>query len=80
MQTIEQKLLREISKMEAITFLGLARYLKLNLLKDDEKETPKTFSELLEEVLGKVEKMNRLQKRQILRLVQNANRTEIPKE
>lgn len=80
MQTIEQKLLHEISKMEAITFLGLARYLKLNLLKDDEKETPKTFSELLEEVLGKVEKMNRSQKRQILRLVQNANRTEIPKE
>ena len=36
--------------------------------------------ELLEEVLGKVEKMNRPQKRQILRLVQNANRTEIPKE
>ena len=78
MHTLEQKLLYEISKMEAITFLGLARYLKLDLLKEDEE--PKTFADLLEEVMENIKKMNRAQKKQILRLVQNANRAEVSEE
>jgi hypothetical protein len=78
MHTLEQKLLYEISKMEAITFLGLARYLKLDLLK--ENEDPKTFADLLEEVMEIIKKMNRAQKKQILRLVQNANRAEVSEE
>ena len=78
MHTLEQKLLYENSKMEAITFLGLARYLKLNLLKEDEE--PKTFADLLEEVMENIKKMKRAQKKQILRLVQNANRAEVSEE
>ena len=74
MSTLNEDFLTEISKLEAVTFLGLARYFKIDLL--DAEENPKTFSMLLEEVLKRFCALNRTQKRQIMRLVKNANRTE----
>ena len=71
----EQKLLQLIINMQPVEFLGLANLLGVKVMEqgEDEKAVPRTFADVLEEVLAKFSKQNRQRKREILKLVQKAN-------
>lgn len=68
-----QKFLLEISKLEAIEFLGILKIFNINVCKDDEEKTPKQFEELLSEVIDKYITLSRTQRRNIMKLIKLSN-------
>lgn len=84
MKQIDQFII-EVSKLEAVEFMGLARLLKVQLLEKDDtaaenvesikdKYKPRDFHLVFEEVLRNFNGLNRTRKREILKLVKNANK------
>lgn len=74
------QLIEQISKMEPVEFLGLARLLGVQVLEenkeaieDKNKFKPRSFADVLEDVLAKYEKQNRSRKREIIKLVKKSN-------
>lgn len=74
------QLIEQISKMEPVEFLGLARLLGVQVLEenkeatgDKDKFTPRRFADVLEDVMAKFEKQNRGRKREIIKLVKKSN-------
>lgn len=75
MQIIEQ-----ISKMKPIEFAGLARLLGVQIVELNNESTdakdkykPRSFADVLTEVMDKYEKLNRVRKREILKLIKKSN-------
>lgn len=72
------QLIEQISKMEPIEFLGLARLLGVQVLEENKEATedklkPRSFADVLEDVIQKYEKQNRNRKKEILKLVKKSN-------
>ena len=74
------QLIEQISKMEPVEFLGLARLLGVQVLEENKEATedkdkfkPRSFADVLEDVLAKYEKQNRSRKREIIKLVKKSN-------
>ena len=72
----EKKLLEMVVKMQPIEFVGLAKLLGAQLIqeKEDNKLEAKPFSDVLEDVLARFQKLNRQRKREILKLIKNSNK------
>lgn len=78
------KLLKCIPTLEPIEFIGLAKLLGVNLLEqappDPEKPekvelVPRSFTDVLADVLAKFDQANRTSKRQVLQLVDKRKRS-----
>ena len=74
------QLIEQISKMEPVEFLGLARLLGVQVLEENKEVTgdkdklkPRNFADVLEDVMTKFEKQNRGRKREIIKLVKKSN-------
>ena len=74
------QLIQQISNMEPIEFLGLARLLGVQVLEENKEATgekdkfkPRSFADVLEDVMAKFEKQNRGRKREIIKLVKKSN-------
>ena len=74
------QLIEQICKMEPLEFAGLARLLgvqivELNNESTDEKNKykPRSFTDVISEVLDKYEKLNRVRKREIFKLIKKSN-------
>ena len=74
------QLIEQISKMEPVEFLGLARLLGVQVLEENKEATgdkdkfkPRSFADVLEDVMAKFEKQNRGRKREIIKLVKKSN-------
>lgn len=74
------QLIEQICRMEPLEFAGLARLLgvqivELNNESTDEKNKykPRSFTDVIAEVLDKYEKLNRVRKREIFKLIKKSN-------
>lgn len=76
-KSLNEKLMLEISKLDVVTFLGLCKLLGVSIIKEKE---PKTFADLLEEVMQKFDVLGRPKKKEILGVVRDANRAKDSKE
>lgn len=63
--------IKEVSKLEAIEFIGLAKILCVPIL--DKKGNEKNFEEILSEVLDKFLIIGRKQRKEIFKLIRIAN-------
>lgn len=74
--TNTEKLLVIIPKLELVEFMGLARLLGVKLYKDEKDEEGhfinRPFSEVLEDIMVRFDKLDRTKKREILRLLKKA--------
>ena len=64
-------LILEIPKMDPLTFIGLARLLKISVLHED--KTPRDVVEVIEEILTCFKSSNRARRREIIRMVKASN-------
>lgn len=75
------QLIEMICKMQPIEFAGLARLLGVQILEpnsnleseEDKKYQPRSFADVLADVLVAFEKLNRTRKREIIKLVKQSN-------
>lgn len=67
------KFVKEISKLEPIEFMGLAKILNIELVENNEKKTPRTFETVMSEIIDKYIKLSRTQRRSVMKIVKNAN-------
>ena len=84
-----EKLITLIPKLEAVEFMGLARVLKVKLFEEkdmsaeklEDKYQPRDFSDVLQDMLGNYNGLNRARKREILRIVKKAaTKTKVNKD
>ena len=69
----ERKFLKEIGNIKDVTvFLGVARILKVDTMKD--KDTPKEFTEVLTEVLDTYFAAEPKRQRELLKILKDANK------
>ena len=66
-----EKLMLEISKLNAIEFLGVAKFLNVDLVDEDKK--PRNFELVLSEILDKYITLSRRQRRTFMKLIKSAN-------
>lgn len=66
-----QEFIIEVSKLEAIEFLGLTKIFKISLV--DEGGNPRDFELLLSEVLDGYLKIGRKQRRELLKVLKLSN-------
>lgn len=66
-----QEFIVEVSKLEAIEFLGLTKIFKISLV--DEGGNPRDFELLLSEVLDGYLKIGRKQRRELLKVLKLSN-------
>ena len=74
-----EKLILEISKLEPIEFLGVAKIFNVDLFENDEDKKPKNFEIVLSEILDKYISLSRKQRRTIMKLIKSANLGKISK-
>lgn len=74
------QLIEQICKMEPLEFAGLARLLGVQIVELNEESTdeknkykPRSFTDVMSEVLDKYEKLNRVRKREIFKLIKKSN-------
>ena len=68
-----EKLMLEISKLEHIEFLGVAKIFNVELIENDEDKKPRNFEIVLSEILDKYISLSRKQRRTIMKLIKSAN-------
>lgn len=68
-----EKLMLEISKLEPIEFLGVAKIFNLDLFENDEDKKPRNFEIILSEILDKYISLSHRQRRTIMKLIKSAN-------
>lgn len=68
-----QKFILQVSKLEAIEFLGLLKIFNIDIVNNDEEKTPKKFEELLSEVIDKYIMLSRTQRRNIMKIIKLSN-------
>ena len=66
-----EKLMLEISKLNAVEFLGVANFFHVELVDEDKK--PRNFETILSEVLDKYILLSRRQRRNFMKLIKSAN-------
>lgn len=67
-----KQFLRQLTKLEPIEFLGLARLMKIPIMrehKEDEELAPREFEEVLADMVQKYETLNRKQRRNLLKML-----------
>ena len=74
--TNTEKLFQMIPKLDAVEFTGLARLLKVKLVtenpEDGGRPIHRDFIEVLDEMMGNFDKLDRAKKREVLKLVKKA--------
>ena len=70
--TLEQKFLKELSKLEPIEFIGVARICQVPFVGEDDKE--KDFATVLEEIMKTYSEFSATKKKNLLKVVKDANR------
>lgn len=68
-----QNFILQVSKLEAIEFLGLLKIFNIDIVNNDEEKTPKKFEELLSEVIDKYIMLSRTQRRNIMKIIKLSN-------
>lgn len=68
-----EKFMLEISKLEPMEFLGLAKIFNIDLFEDDKDKKPRNFETVLSEILDKYISLSRKQRRTIMKLIKSAN-------
>lgn len=73
---LEEEIIKKIAKLSQIEFIGLVRFFNIDLVKidkdkdkDENKVRGRDFEELIQEVLEKINKLNRKQKKTLLKLL-----------
>lgn len=74
-----EKLMLEISKLEPIEFLGVAKIFNIELFEDGKDKKPRNFEIVLSEILDKYISLSRKQRRTIMKLIKSANLGKIVK-
>ena len=73
------QLIDQISKMEPLDFVGLAKLLGVQVVEpndnaeDEKKFKPRSFSDVFADVMAKYNGLNRSRKREILKLIKKSN-------
>lgn len=70
-KTIERQFMEALIEIEIVEFIGVARILKVNVLKED-NETPRNFVDVFSDMVDAFAKKNRTQKRELLKIVKTA--------
>ena len=60
------------SKLEAIEFMGLVRIFNVDIFKNDEQKTPRTFEEILSDIIDGFIKATPRQKKNIMKILKAA--------
>jgi len=69
----------QVTKMEPLEFAGLAKLLGVAIVEDnldkeaEKKVVPRSFTDVLSDVMAKFSKLGRSRKREILKLVKKSN-------
>ena len=73
------QLMDQVTKMEPLEFAGLAKLLGVAIVEDnldkeaEKKVVPRSFTDVLSDVMAKFSKLGRSRKREILKLVKKSN-------
>ena len=60
------------SKLEAMEFMGLVRMLNIDIFKNDEEKTPRSFEEIFSEVMDKFIQASPMQRKNIIKILKAA--------
>lgn len=66
-----ENIVGEIAKLQAEEFIGVCKILGISLMVDE--ETPKEAGALFEDVIGKLNAMNRTQRKNLIKILRAAN-------
>ena len=66
-----ENIVGEISKLQPEEFIGVCKILGISLMVDE--ETPKEAGTLFEDVIGKLNTMNRTQRKNLIKILRAAN-------
>ena len=81
MEVLNKKFLGEIANIkDPVVFFGICVILKVDMYEEEEKKTPREFSKVLADVMSSYEGAGRKRKRELLRIVQKANKEKFNKE
>jgi hypothetical protein len=68
-----QKFVKEVSQLEPMEFMGLVRIFNIDIFKQDEEKTPRSFEEVFSEVLDGFIKASPMQRKNIMKILKAAN-------
>lgn len=72
--TLNEKFIQKVIKLDPISFIGIAKILKVQLInKTEEDLIPRDFTEVFDDVMKNFDAAPRKRKREILKLVEDAN-------
>ena len=69
-----QNFIKCTSKLDAMEFMGLVRILNVDIFKNDSEKTPKSFEEILSEVMDKFIQASPMQRKNIMKILRAAVR------
>ena len=69
---LNMEFMTELTKLEITEFLGVARILKVKVLKED--ETPRDFVEVFEDIVKGYNEASRDRRRELLKIIKTANK------
>ena len=67
-----RKFMMEVSKLEAIEFMGLTKIFNVSLFEGEDNK-PRDFETVLSEILDKYISLSRTQRRNIMKIIKSAN-------
>ena len=67
-----RKFMMEVSKLEAIEFMGLTKIFNVSLFEGEDNK-PRNFETVLSEILDKYISLSRTQRRNIMKIIKSAN-------
>ncbi len=68
-----EKFMLEVGYCETLEFIGLAQMLSVPLINEDKE--PREFADVFENILANYSKLNRARKKELLKVLKDANRT-----
>ena len=69
---LNMEFMTELTKLEITEFLGVARILKVTVLKED--ESPREFVEVFEDIVKSYNEASRDRRRELLKIIKTANK------
>ena len=75
-----ERLLEEIVKLDSVQFLGVCKILGIDVYIDEDKEKPKDFYDLWQELCDTVGALNRVRRRNLGSIIYAATKKEKEKE
>lgn len=75
-----ERLLEEIVKLDSVQFLGVCKILGIDVYIDEDKEKPKSFYDLWQELCDTVGALNRVRRRNLGFIIYAATKKEKEKE